>query len=153
AALGGAPRARTHRGSRALRQDRAGAMTRRRRAEEGGAAGKRALDAGVLQLDGMEQTVLPIPAFRFPSGAVAPAAGALVRGSRGIGTVGYHVIGHLPWLDAMLNAAMILTGMGPVDRMTTAAAKWFATIYAIFSGVAFLSSVGVFMAPVAHRLL
>ena len=101
----------------------------------------------------MDQPLLPIRAFLFRMLRFAFATFTLIGVSLGIGTLGYHVIGHLAWLDAMLNAAMILTGMGPVDRMETAAAKWFATVYAIFSGVAFLSSVGVFMAPVAHRLL
>jgi hypothetical protein len=77
----------------------------------------------------------------------------LIGGSLLLGTVGYHVCAGLPWMDAMLNAAMILTGMGPVDRLTTASGKWFATAYALFSGVAFLSGVSVLIAPVAHRFL
>ena len=67
--------------------------------------------------------------------------------------IGYHAIGGLPWVDSILNASMILTGMGPVDPMRTAAAKLFASAYAIFSGVAFLTSVGVLLAPLFHRFL
>ena len=59
----------------------------------------------------------------------------------------------LPWLDAFLNASMILTGMGPVDPMRTSAAKLFASVYALFSGVVFLTSMGVFAAPFLHRLM
>jgi hypothetical protein len=70
-----------------------------------------------------------------------------------IGTLGYHFTARLDWLDAFLNASMILTGMGPVDHLTNTGAKWFASIYAIFSGVMFLTSVGVLMAPVLHRFL
>jgi len=70
-----------------------------------------------------------------------------------VGILGYHWLGRLPWIDALFNAAMILTGMGPVDRMTTSGAKIFASAYALFSGVAFLSSVGVLLAPVLHRIL
>ena len=73
--------------------------------------------------------------------------------SLGIGVVGYHFIGELRWIDSIYNAAMILTGMGPVDEMTTNAAKLFASIYAIFSGVIFLSTVAIFFAPFAHRLM
>ena len=59
----------------------------------------------------------------------------------------------LPWLDALLNASMILTGMGPVDAMKDNAAKWFASFYALFSGVAFLSTMAVFLSPMVHRFL
>jgi len=73
--------------------------------------------------------------------------------SLGIGVVGYHFINELPWLDSLLNASMILTGMGPVDPMKNDAAKWFASFYAIFSGIAFLSTVAVFLSPLVHRFL
>ena len=77
----------------------------------------------------------------------------LIGVSLGIGVAGYHYINELPWLDALLNASMILTGMGPVDPMKNDGAKWFASFYAIFSGVAFLSTVAVFLTPMVHRLL
>ncbi len=70
-----------------------------------------------------------------------------------IGTVGYHEFAGLPWTDSFLNASMILTGMGPVDRMETQAGKLFASFYAIYSGVAFLTLAGVLFAPVYHRFL
>lgn len=73
--------------------------------------------------------------------------------SIGIGTAGYHVFGRLGWVDSFLNASMILTGMGPVDKMDTDAAKLFASFYALFSGVMFLTFVGVLFAPVYHRFL
>jgi hypothetical protein len=73
----------------------------------------------------------------------------------GIGVLGYRITGHLDWLDALYNASMILSGMGPVDGRTEipTAEKWFASFYAIFSGVAFLGIVGVVFAPVFHRFL
>ena len=80
-------------------------------------------------------------------------ASGLVAGSLGIGTAGYHVFCRLAWIDAFLNAAMILTGMGPVDRIETAAGKIFAALYALFSGVAFLSIAAVLFAPAIHRFL
>ena len=73
--------------------------------------------------------------------------------SLGVGVIGYHYINELSWLDALLNSSMILTGMGPVDQMKNDAAKWFASVYALFSGVVFLSTVAVFLTPIVHRFL
>ena len=73
--------------------------------------------------------------------------------SLGIGTVGYQVFGNLKWIDAFLNASMILTGMGPVDHVETDGGKLFSACYALFSGVAFLTFVGVLFAPIYHRFL
>jgi hypothetical protein len=70
-----------------------------------------------------------------------------------VGMAGYHFIEGLSWLDAFANAAMILSGMGPLDPIKTAAGRLFAGVYAIFSGVAFLTTVGVLVAPVVHRAL
>jgi hypothetical protein len=67
--------------------------------------------------------------------------------------MGYHRIAGLGWVDSVLNASMILTGMGPVDPMTTTAAKLFASAYALFSGVVFLSAVGIVLSPIFHRIL
>ena len=73
--------------------------------------------------------------------------------SLGIGITGYHYIARLDWIDALLNASMILTGMGPVDPMSDAKSKLFASFYALFSGVVFLGIASVLVAPFAHRLL
>jgi hypothetical protein len=73
--------------------------------------------------------------------------------SLGLGIVGYHVTEGFSWLDALLNASMILGGMGPVNELHTVAGKFFASAYALFSGVAFLATVGILMVPLAHRLL
>ena len=73
--------------------------------------------------------------------------------SLAVGTTGYHLWGELPWLDSFLNASMILTGMGPVDPMTTVHGKLFASFYALYSGIAFLSMAAVIIAPIAHRIL
>jgi hypothetical protein len=80
-------------------------------------------------------------------------AGVLIAGSLLIGVLGYHFICDLPWVDALLNSSMILTGMGPVDPMRSEAAKIFASFYALFSGIAFLTTVAVFLAPMVHRFL
>jgi len=71
----------------------------------------------------------------------------------GVGTLGYHTAGHLPWLDSFLNASMILSGMGPVDKMEYPGGKLFAAFYALFSGIVFIGVMGVVLAPWAHRLL
>jgi hypothetical protein len=73
--------------------------------------------------------------------------------SLGIGTLGYHYYFHISWVDSFLNASMILTGMGPVDKAETDGAKLFSSIYAIYSGVAFLTSVAIIFSPVVHRFL
>lgn len=70
----------------------------------------------------------------------------------GIGTVGYHTAARLNWLDAFLNASMILSGMGPVDRMEAPPAKLFAAVYALFSGLVFIGVAGIVVAPWVHRL-
>jgi hypothetical protein len=80
-------------------------------------------------------------------------ATGLIGGSLGIGVLGYHLTAGLGWLDSLLNASMILAGMGPVDPVTTPAGKLFASAYALFSGVAFLTIVAVLLAPVVQRFL
>ncbi|QDV90096.1 hypothetical protein RAS2_11720 [Phycisphaerae bacterium RAS2] len=84
-------------------------------------------------------------------------AGALAVGivlaSLGIGVVGYHCFEDLPWIDSLLNASMILGGMGPVDQVKTTGGKLFASLYALFSGVVFLTVAAVLFGPVVHRLL
>jgi hypothetical protein len=77
----------------------------------------------------------------------------LLMFSLGIGILGYHFLGKLSWIDSLLNSSMILGGMGPVDKMETDGAKIFASIYAIYSGVILLASVGVLAAPIFHRFL
>ncbi len=77
----------------------------------------------------------------------------VIGGSLGIGVLGYHFTEHLSWLDSLLNASMILGGMGPVDAIKTDAGKLFASFYALFSGMVFLVAVGILMAPVVHRFL
>jgi hypothetical protein len=77
----------------------------------------------------------------------------ILGGSLAIGMMGYHGFEKMPWLDAFANAAMILSGMGPLAPIQTSAGKLFAGCYALFSGLAFITSVGVFFAPVFHRFL
>ena len=78
---------------------------------------------------------------------------AILAVSLAMGICGYHYLVHLPWIDALLNASMILTGMGPVAQVTTVAGKLFASGYALFSGIIFLAASGIAFAPVVHRFL
>jgi hypothetical protein len=77
----------------------------------------------------------------------------IVIGSLGIGVLGYHFIEGLPWVDALLNASMLLGGMGPVNALQTTAGKLFASFYALYSGVVFLVIAGIIFAPLFHRFL
>lgn len=69
-----------------------------------------------------------------------------------IGIAGYHYTANIGWLDSLHNASMILSGMGPVVTIETDAGKWFSSFYALFSGVVFITNIGVILAPVMHRL-
>lgn len=69
-----------------------------------------------------------------------------------IGILGYHVTASAKWIDALHNASMILSGMGPVIEINTTAGKIFSSFYALFSGVVFITNIGVISAPLAHRL-
>jgi hypothetical protein len=80
-------------------------------------------------------------------------ASVLLGGSLLIGMAGYHVFEHLGWVDSFANASMILSGMGPLGELKSTEGKIFAGCYALFSGVAFLTSVGVVFAPLYHRFL
>jgi hypothetical protein len=80
-------------------------------------------------------------------------AGGVITGALGIGVLGYHCLEGLPWIDSLLNASMILGGMGPVNPLATTAGKLFASFYALFSGIVFLVIAGIILAPVAHRFL
>jgi hypothetical protein len=97
--------------------------------------------------------LLPRAAYLRRQGRFGLLALAMVAASLGIGVVGYHVTEGLGWLDSLLNASMLLGGMGPVESPATTAGKHFASFYALFSGIVFLMAAGVFAAPLLHRLL
>lgn len=73
--------------------------------------------------------------------------------SLGLGMAGYHFLENLSWLDSLLNASMILGGMGPVNPLQTDAGKVFASFYALYSGVVLLAAVGILAAPIFHRFM
>jgi hypothetical protein len=96
--------------------------------------------------------LLPWPRFIVRLARSLLATVTVVFVALGVGILGYHAIAHLGWVDSILNASMILTGMGPVDPMKDTASKLFASAYALFSGVVFLSAVAIVMAPILHRI-
>ena len=89
--------------------------------------------------------------YRVLKHGLAAALVALI--SLACGVFGYHFFEHLPWLDALLNASMILGGMGPVDSLHTVGGKLFASVYALLSGLVFISIMAILIAPFAHRLM
>lgn len=70
-----------------------------------------------------------------------------------VGVIGYHLLAGLSWVDSLLNASMILGGMGPVDPLKSDAAKVFASLYALFSGLVFIGLLGLLLAPFIHRVM
>jgi hypothetical protein len=99
------------------------------------------------------QSLLPRAAFFWRLTAHVGIALGVIFGSLAMGILGYHFLAGLPWIDALLNASMLLGGMGPVDGLHTTAGKLFASFYALYSGMVFLVAVGIILAPVFHRIL
>jgi len=70
-----------------------------------------------------------------------------------LGILGYHYIANIDWIDSLHNASMILSGMGPVVPIENVAGKLFSSFYALFSGIIFITNIGLILAPFAHRIL
>jgi hypothetical protein len=99
------------------------------------------------------EPLLPSGKFLLRVASHAAVALAVVLGSLIIGIVGYHVFEGLDWVDGLLNAAMLLGGMGPVNAPQTEAGKIFASLYALYAGLVFLIVAGVLFAPLFHRFV
>ena len=99
------------------------------------------------------EPLLPRRAFLGRLAASTLTGLAVVAVSLLIGMLGYHVFVRLGWLDAFLNASMLLGGMGPVDPPRTAAGKLFSGIYALYCGLAVIGIAGVIFAPIFHRFI
>jgi hypothetical protein len=107
----------------------------------------------VLRYEHRSQPVLPPRLFIRRILYHLLFAFAVVTVSLTMGVFGYHFLAGLSWIDAIVNAAMILGGMGPVNEISSVPGKLFAALYALYSGVAFLAIAAVLIAPFAHRLL
>lgn len=100
-----------------------------------------------------DEPVLDTRRWHARVGRSVMAAGSVIAVSLLTGVLGYRYLGDLGWIDALLNASMILGGMGPVDHIDSTAGKLFASAYSLFSGVVFIGTAGVLVAPWAHRML
>jgi hypothetical protein len=104
----------------------------------------------------MKQEIKNLPQKKHFFNAVVKSfllAMAIIGFSLLIGILGYCYFYNIGWVDGLLNASMILTGMGPIDAAPSDSAKIFASFYSLYSGVAFLTSIGVLFAPVYRRFL
>ena len=105
------------------------------------------------KLERRQEPLLPRELYVLRLFKYLSLSGSVIAVSLLIGVLGYRWICGLDWVDSILNASFILTGMGPVDPMKTTAAKLFASAYALFSGIVFLCAVGLLVTPALHRLL
>lgn len=103
--------------------------------------------------EGRGDAPLPRPLFLARMARHGVVAALFIGGSLGLGMAGYRFFEQLDWLDAFLNASMLLGGMGPVNNPQTSGGKLFAGLYALYSGLVFLVTAGVLGAPVLHRAL
>jgi hypothetical protein len=108
---------------------------------------------GVIRYEHRSQPVLPRALFIRRIVYHVLLALTVIAISLAIGVVGYRFLAGLSWIDALMNAAMILGGMGPVNELSSVSGKLFASFYALYAGVAFLAIAAVLIAPFAHRLL
>lgn len=106
-----------------------------------------------MRFERHHEPLLPRTAFLLRMLGHAGAAAGIVLGSLGLGVVGYHVFAGLAWIDALVNAAMLLGGMGPVSELHSTGGKIFASAYALYAGIVFLIVAGVLFAPIFHRIL
>jgi hypothetical protein len=111
--------------------------------------GKRRL----LRYERMNQPLLTRRQFARRLAANAGFSVALIALSLVAGMAGYHYFESQPWVDAFANAAMILSGMGPLGTLNTTGGKIFAGCYALYSGLALILAIGVVIAPIVHRFL
>jgi len=106
-----------------------------------------------MRFERRNEPVLPWPAFLWRLAGSTLIGVGLVIVSLAIGMIGYRSLMGMSWIDAFVNASMILSGMGPLADPQTSGAKLFAGLYALFSGLAVLAIAGVVFAPVVHRFL
>jgi len=99
------------------------------------------------------QSLLPRRKFYHRLARSASVSLTLIGGALLIGMAGYHIFENMGWIDSFANASMILSGMGPLGELKTSTGKIFAGCYALFSGVAFLTSVGIVFTPIFHRFI
>jgi len=97
--------------------------------------------------------LLPRPLFVLRAFWFLLLSATVVATALGVGVLGYHYLGGLEWIDSLLNASMILGGMGPDDQIATRSGKLFASFYALFSGLLFIGAISLLLTPFVHRLM
>jgi hypothetical protein len=107
----------------------------------------------ILQFEHKSQPLLSRPAFLKRLMLSVAMGLTLIIVSQVAGMAGYHYFEGLSWIDAFVNAAMILSGMGPLAQPATMGGKIFAGLYALYSGFAVLIIAGIIFAPIVHRFL
>ena len=107
----------------------------------------------LVTLERKHQKIAPFPVFIRRLAVYIAGAILLILVALFIGVAGYHWFAGLNWIDSLLNASMILGGMGPVNPLTTDGGKIFASVYALFSGLVFIAVIGIVLSPIAHRML
>jgi len=107
----------------------------------------------MMDFERPRDTLLPRALFLRRLARWGAFAAIVLVGSLALGVLGYHFIEGMRWIDSLLNASMILGGMGPVDPLKTTGGKLFASFYALYSGLAIISIAGLLLAPVVHRVM
>jgi hypothetical protein len=106
-----------------------------------------------LRFERRHQRLAPLDVFLKRIAASWLISVGLISIALAIGIIGYHSLAGFGWIDSLLEASMLLGGMGPVNPLPNNAAKIFASIYALFSGLLFIVTMGVVLSPLAHRLM
>ena len=107
----------------------------------------------MIRFERRHEKLAPVPVFIKRLAAAIGIAVLLIAFVLFLGITGYHVIAGFDWVDSLLEASMILGGMGPVRELSTKGAKVFASTYALFSGLFFIGIIGIVLGPVVHRML
>jgi len=107
----------------------------------------------MTRFERIHEKLAPVPVFIKRVLVSLGMALILIGIALSLGIAGYHWIAGFDWIDSLLEASMILGGMGPIKELSTPAAKIFASLYALFSGLVFIGIMGVVLAPIAHRML
>jgi hypothetical protein len=116
-------------------------------------AEKRTRKTSWLKYERHHDQLAPISVFAQRLLGSLAIALALIAVALVLGIAGYHYIAGFNLVDSLLEASMILGGMGPVNQLPTDHAKIFASIYALFSGIIFIGVMGIILSPVVHRVM
>jgi hypothetical protein len=107
----------------------------------------------VTMFERRHEKLAPVSVFLKRMAVSLGIALLLIAASLFVGVVGYHWLAGFEWIDSLLEASMILGGMGPIKELHTPGSKLFASMYALFSGLVFIGIMGVVLAPLAHRMM